>query len=76
MKANRNFGCAFFFYFSPLILLCQILVLFEQFAHNLRFRHVLFEAVCRQHRLVVLAVGFAELQKSADFSDNINRRNQ
>ena len=35
-----------------------------------------FEAVRRHDRLVVLAVGFAELQKSADFSDNINRRDQ
>jgi len=45
-------------------------------SHNLRFRHVLFEAVRRHDRLVVLAVGFAELQKSADFSDNINQRDQ
>ena len=45
-------------------------------SHNLRLRNVLFEAVRRHDRLVVLAVGFAELQKSADFSDNINRRDQ
>ena len=60
MKANRNFGCAFFLYSSLLCFRCQFLVHLEQSRHNIRLAHLCVEAVRLHHRLeAVLSVRFA-----------------